>query len=91
MNFVVNLGWSVIFSIHSFAFSFFIKIFVGPRSILWCYWYPLIWTVDSAHGFQSQGGSIVACTLLLLACFPDPCFKVNILATWTALIAVCVC
>ena len=45
----------------------FLKVFVGPRSILWGHWYPLFRTSDdSAHGFQSQGG-FIACVLLLLA------------------------
>ena len=35
-------------------------IVVGPRSILWGHYYPLLWTSDdSAHGFQIQGGLIV--------------------------------
>ena len=36
---------------------------------LWSHWHSLFRTsVDSAHGFQSQGGSIIAWILLLLAC-----------------------
>ena len=38
-------------------------------TILWSLWYSLFQTsVDSAHRFQSQGGSIIACALLLLVC-----------------------
>ena len=45
------------------------KVFVGPWSILWGHWYPLFRTSDdSAHGFQSQGGSIITCILLSLVC-----------------------
>ena len=40
--------------------------------ILWANWYPLFCTLDDfAHEFQCQGGSIVACTLLLLV-YHDP-------------------
>ena len=48
---------------------FFLKVFVGPKPILWGHWYPLLQTLDdSAHEFQIQGGSIIACALLSLAC-----------------------
>ena len=37
-------------------------IFVGPRSILWCHWLLLFWTLyDPPHGFQSQGGCTLTC------------------------------
>ena len=46
---------------------FFLKVFVGLSCILWGDWYPLFCTSDdSAHGFQSQGGFIITCALLLL-------------------------
>ena len=36
-------------------------------TIRWSHWYPLFRSsVDTAHGFQSQGGSIITRTLLLL-------------------------
>ena len=36
---------------------------------MWGHWYPLFQTSDeSAHEFQIQGGSVVACALLSLAC-----------------------
>ena len=40
---------------------------------MWGHWYPLFRTSDdsAAHGFQSQSGFIVGCTLLLLVCY-DP-------------------
>ena len=42
-----------------------------PRSILWGHRYPQFLTLnDSAHEFQSQGGSIVACALFF-TCFPE--------------------
>ena len=64
------------FSEQSFTFLFLIgnfkkkkKVFVGPRSILWGHWCPLFQTSDdSAHEFQSQGGSVIACALLSLVC-----------------------
>ena len=35
---------------------------------MWGHWYPLFRALDdSAHEFKSQGGSIITCTLLLLA------------------------
>ena len=50
-------------------FFFVLKVFVGPRLILWGHWDPLFQiSDDSAHEFQSQGGSVVTCTLLSLAC-----------------------
>ena len=37
--------------------------------ILWIHWYSLFQTlVDSAYGFQSQGGYFITCTLFSLAC-----------------------
>ena len=52
---------------------FFFLNFVGPRSILWGKWYPLLRTSDdSVHGFQSQGGLIIVCALLaLVCCYPQ--------------------
>ena len=36
---------------------------------MWIHWNPLFQTLDdSAHKFQSQGGSIAACALLSLEC-----------------------
>ena len=36
---------------------------------LWIQWYSLYRTsIDSAHGFESQGGSIITCALLWLTC-----------------------
>ena len=36
---------------------------------MWGHWYPLFQTSDySAHEFQSQGGSVIACALLSLVC-----------------------
>ena len=50
-------------------FVVFFKVFVGPRSILRGQWYPLFQTSDySAHEFQSQGGPVITCALLSLAC-----------------------
>ena len=41
-------------SLPLFVVDFF-KVYIGPRSILWCPWYPLFWTSDnSAHGFQAR-------------------------------------
>ena len=50
------------------SLKLFEKLFVGPRSILWGHRYRVFQTsADSAaHEFQSHGGSIVACALLLL-------------------------
>ena len=49
-------------------FNFF-EVFVGPRSFWWGHWYPLFRTSDdSAHEFQSQGGSVVTYALLSLVC-----------------------
>ena len=53
----------------SSCYYLFLKVFVGPWSILWGHLCPLFWTSDdSAHEFQSQGGSVITCALLLLAC-----------------------
>ena len=40
----------------------FLSVFVGLRLILWGHWYPLFRTSDdsAAHGFQNQGGIIIA-------------------------------
>ena len=49
---------------ESFSFLIFLRWKV---TILWSHWYSLFLTlVDSAHGFQSQGGSIITHTLLWL-------------------------
>ena len=46
---------------------FFKKILRWQVTILWSHWYSLFRTsVDSAHGFHSHGGSIIAYALLLL-------------------------
>ena len=46
-----------------------LRYFFRPRSILWGHWYLLFRTSDgSAYEFQSQGGMIVAYTVLLLVC-----------------------
>ena len=51
---------------HLQKHNFFLKYFVGSRSILWSHWLPLFWTLcDPSHGFQSQGGSL-ACMLTFL-------------------------
>ena len=46
----------------------FLKFFaVTSHPFCGAHWYSLFWTsVDSAHGFQNQGGSIIAHTLLSL-------------------------
>ena len=51
-------------------------------TILWSHWYSLFQTlVDSAHGFQSQGGSIITHALLSLAC-NDPQSQLWIPRPW---------
>ena len=56
--------------IRNFMFNFyFLKFLWWQVTILWSHWCSLFQTlVDSACGFQSQGGSIIACALLSLAC-----------------------
>ena len=54
-------------------FTLFKKVLVGPRSILWGYWYPLFRTSDdSTYEFQSQGGLIVTCSFVTcMQCSPE--------------------
>ena len=68
----VGLRWKVESSdlrLHMYP-DWYIRIFFKnvlrwQVTILWSHWYSLFWTsVDSAHGFQSQGGSIIACCCL---------------------------
>ena len=66
-----DVSTSIVFplGLKNFLKFFFQKVFIAPRSISWGHWYPLFPTSDdSAHEFQSQGGSIVTHALLLLAC-----------------------
>ena len=52
---------------------FFFNFLQWEVTILWSHWCSLFQTlVDSTHGFQSQGGSIIACSLLSLACNDPP-------------------
>ena len=54
-------------SLHWFLFFFYIFVLRWQVTILWSHWCSLFWPlVDSTHGFQSQGGSIITYTLLLL-------------------------
>ena len=54
-------GRNVYFS-YRLHWNLFLKYFCcGKSPFLWSHWYSLFRTsVDSAHGFQSQGGSIIA-------------------------------
>ena len=62
---------------------FFLNFLRWQVTILWSHWCSLFQTlVDSVHGFQSQGGSIIARTLLSLA-HNDPQSTLNSQAkTW---------
>ena len=52
---------------HCYSKAFLKTKLQWQVTILWNHWYSLFWTsVDSAHGFQSQGGSIITHALLLL-------------------------
>ena len=61
----VRLGRLVYLSF--FSLFFFFNILQWQVTILWSHWCSLFGTsLDPAHGFQSQGGSIIICTLFLL-------------------------
>ena len=63
-----NSMFSFLFFSFLFFFFFFENVLRWQVSILWSHWNSLFLTsVDSAHGFQSQGGPIMACALLSLA------------------------
>ena len=54
------------------AFFLILKFLLDQGPYLWGHWYPLFQTSnDSAHGFQSPHGFIIACVLLWLV-YNDP-------------------
>ena len=55
------------FNIGFYYRAYFLKFFVGPRSISQGHWYPLFRiSDDTAHRFENQGGLIFAYALLSL-------------------------
>ena len=55
-------------SAGQYKLFFFINFLQWQVTILCSHWCSLFWTsVDSTHGFQSQGGSMITLTLLLFA------------------------
>ena len=80
-----TISWAVvnqIISLFDFLLQLFKIVLWWQVTILWSHWCSLFWnSVHSAHGFQSQGGSIITCTLLSLVC-NDPQSQLWIPRPW---------